>query len=55
MHRFIYSVIFYLALPVILIRLLIRSLKVPAYRERIVERFALQQTPQGFEDRKSVV
>jgi len=49
MHRIIYSVIFYLALPVILIRLLIRSLKVPAYRKRIGERFALQPMPQGFD------
>ena len=49
MHRIIYSVIFYLALPVILIRLLIRSLKVPAYRKRIGERFALQSMPQGFD------
>lgn len=49
MHRFIYSVIFYLALPVILIRLLIRSFKVPAYRKRIGERFALQAMPQVFD------
>jgi len=52
MHRIIYSVIFYLALPVILIRLLIRSLKVPAYRKRIGERFALQPMPQGFDKNK---
>ena len=45
MHRIIYSVIFYLALPVIIIRLLVRSLKVPAYRKRIGERFALQPMP----------
>jgi 3-deoxy-D-manno-octulosonic-acid transferase len=52
MHRIIYSVIFYLALPVILLRLLIRSLKVPAYRKRIGERFALQSIPQGFDKNK---
>ncbi|MEX0963167.1 MAG: lipid IV(A) 3-deoxy-D-manno-octulosonic acid transferase [Pseudohongiellaceae bacterium] len=46
MHRIIYSVIFYLALPVILLRLLFRSLKAPAYRRRILERFALQALPQ---------
>lgn len=52
MHRIIYSVIFYLALPLILIRLLIRSLKSPAYRKRIAERFALQTMPQGFDKNK---
>ena len=52
MHRFIYSVIFYLAMPVILIRLLIRSLKVPAYRKRVAERFALQTIPEGFDRNK---
>ena len=52
MHRIIYSVIFYLALPVILIRLLIRSLKAPAYRKRIGERFARQAMPQGFDKNK---
>ena len=50
MYRFIYSVIFYIALPVILIRILTRSLKVPAYRKRISERFALQPIPQGFDN-----
>jgi len=52
MHRFIYSVVFYLALPLILIRILTRSLKAPAYRKRIGERFALQATPQGFDKNK---
>jgi 3-deoxy-D-manno-octulosonic-acid transferase len=52
MHRIIYSVIFYLTLPVILIRLLLRSLKAPAYRKRISERFALQPIPQGFDKNK---
>ena len=50
MYRFVYSVIFYIALPVILIRILTRSLKVPAYRKRISERFALQPIPQGFDN-----
>ena len=52
MYRFVYSVIFYIALPVILIRILTRSLKVPAYRKRIGERFALQPIPQGFDNNK---
>ncbi len=48
MYRIVYSVIFYLALPIILLRLLLRSLKSPAYRKRIGERFALQSPPTGF-------
>jgi 3-deoxy-D-manno-octulosonic-acid transferase len=48
MHRYIYSVIFYLALPVILLRLMLRSFKAKAYRKRIAERFALQSLPQAF-------
>ena len=52
MYRIIYSVIFYLVLPVIMIRLLVRSLKVPAYRKRIGERFALQPMPEEFDKSK---
>src|SRR3989338_3352300 len=37
--RFIYSALFYLALPLIMIRLLWRSRKLPAYRQRLLERF----------------
>lgn len=48
MHRVFYSVIFYLALPFILLRLLFRSLKAPAYRQRVAERFALQSLPEGY-------
>ncbi len=49
MHRVVYSVIFYLALPLILLRMLLRSLRAPAYRRRIGERFALQSPPSGFD------
>jgi 3-deoxy-D-manno-octulosonic-acid transferase len=38
--RFFYSCLFYLAIPLILLRLLWRSLKAPAYRRRWRERFA---------------
>lgn len=41
MNRTLYTLIFYLALPLILLRLLLRSRKAPAYRQRISERFAL--------------
>ncbi len=37
--RALYSLLFVAALPLILIRLLLRSRKAPAYRERILERF----------------
>lgn len=52
MHRIIYTGIFYLAMPVILLRLLIRSFRAKAYRQRIGERFALQSLPEGFANDK---
>jgi 3-deoxy-D-manno-octulosonic-acid transferase len=39
--RFIYTLLFYLLLPIILIRLLWRSLAAPAYAKRWAERFGL--------------
>ena len=39
MSRIIYSAIFYLLTPIILLRLLYRALKAPAYRKRWAERF----------------
>lgn len=39
MVRFLYTFLFYLILPVVLIRLLWRSLRQPAYRKRMGERF----------------
>jgi 3-deoxy-D-manno-octulosonic-acid transferase len=47
--RFIYSCLFYLLIPFILLRLLWRGIKAPAYRSRWRERFALynQKFPQG--------
>jgi 3-deoxy-D-manno-octulosonic-acid transferase len=39
MARFLYSVVFSLLLPVMLIRLLVRARKAPAYGERWLERF----------------
>ncbi len=41
MNRFIYSILFYIALPLIVGRLLWRSRKAPAYKQRIKERFAI--------------
>jgi 3-deoxy-D-manno-octulosonic-acid transferase len=40
--RFLYSVILYCLSPVIILRLLWRSTKTPAYRKRLAERFAYQ-------------
>lgn len=40
MQRFLYSLLLTLALPLLLIRLYLRSLRSPAYRKRIGERFA---------------
>ncbi|TWH76094.1 3-deoxy-D-manno-octulosonic-acid transferase [Azomonas agilis] len=42
MNRTLYSLLVYLALPVIFCRLLWRSRSTPAYRQRLVERFAVR-------------
>ncbi len=49
MYRILYSVVFYLALPIILFRLLLRSVRAPAYRRRIKERLALQTPGPDFD------
>ncbi len=43
--RWCYSVLFYLALPMILLRLLRRARLAPAYRQRIIERFGWFAAP----------
>ena len=43
--RFVYSALFYLLLPVILLRMLWRSRRAPAYRRRLAERFGLFDCP----------
>lgn len=40
MNRFLYSVLFHLALPLIAVRLWLRGRNAPAYRQRLAERFA---------------
>ncbi|WP_129210669.1 lipid IV(A) 3-deoxy-D-manno-octulosonic acid transferase [Candidatus Pseudomonas adelgestsugas] len=40
MNRTLYSYLFYLALPLVLLRLWLRARKVPAYTKRVRERFA---------------
>lgn len=44
MLRYIYSILFYLAIPLILLRLLWRSIVIPQYRQRWYERFSLFRT-----------
>ncbi len=41
MNRTLYTLLLYLAVPVIAVRLWLRSRKAPAYAKRIGERFAL--------------
>ncbi len=43
--RFLYSALFYLLLPAILLRMLWRSRKAPAYRRRLAERFGVFDCP----------
>ena len=42
MNRTLYTLLLYLALPVIAVRLWLRSRKAPAYAKRIAERFAVR-------------
>ena len=41
MNRTLYTALFYLGLPLVAIRLWLRSRKAPAYAKRIGERFSL--------------
>ncbi|SDT91155.1 lipid IV(A) 3-deoxy-D-manno-octulosonic acid transferase [Geopseudomonas guangdongensis] len=45
MNRTLYSFLLHLALPLILLRLYLRSRQAPAYRQRLAERFALALPP----------
>lgn len=45
MSRTLYTFLMYLAVPLIVIRLLLRSIRAPRYRRRILERFGLADTP----------
>ena len=49
MLRLLYSLALTLAVPLILLRLLLRSLRAPAYRQRIGERFARFDLPDKFD------
>lgn len=45
MARFLYTAFFYLILPLVLLRLLWRASRAPAYRQRIAERFGFFRAP----------
>ena len=47
MAKRLYSALYFLLLPLFLSRLLVRSLKAPAYRYRLLERFGLQKRTSG--------
>lgn len=55
MMRYLYTGFVYLAMPVIMARLYIRSVKMPAYRERIRERFGELSLSENFDSSKPVV
>ena len=48
MHRTLYSLAFYLLIPFVLVRLLYRSLRAPAYRRRWGERFGFFRLSAGW-------
>ena len=48
MMRFLYTLLLYLLMPLVLLRLLWRSIKAPAYRRRWAERFGIFAPPQGW-------
>jgi 3-deoxy-D-manno-octulosonic-acid transferase len=54
MPRLLYTIVYALLLPFILIRLLLRSRLAPAYRQRWMERFGYFPTP-GFDRNKPVI
>ena len=47
MARLLYSALYTLLLPLFVFRLLVRSLKASAYRQRLIERFGIQQKTLG--------
>ena len=47
MTRQLYSLVYTLLLPLFVVRMLLRSFKAPAYRQRLLERFGLQQKTLG--------
>jgi len=48
--RYLYSALFYLLVPLIIVRMLLRSRRAPAYRRRLAERFGFFTVPQQLAD-----
>ena len=55
MFRYLYSTIFYLLIPVVLARLVYRSLRAPAYGQRWRERFGFFQLPDNWRPEERVI
>ncbi len=55
MQRLIYSLVFHLALPSVWLRLLWRSRRAPAYRQRIGERFGRIHPPAAFNPARPLI
>ena len=55
MQRFLYSFLLYLSVPFILLRLYLRSLKSPGYRQCIAERFGGFTLPANVDIKKSTI
>ena len=55
MQRLIYSLVFHLALPGVWLRLLWRSRRAPAYRQRIGERFGRIRPPAEFDPARPLI
>ncbi len=47
MARLLYTSLYTLLLPLFVFRLFVRSLKAPAYRQRLLERFGVQKSTSG--------
>lgn len=55
MSLFVYSLAFYLLIPFALLRLLVRSVKAPAYRQRWAERFGFFRLPSSWRSERTVI
>ncbi|PLW71012.1 3-deoxy-D-manno-octulosonic acid transferase [Pseudohalioglobus lutimaris] len=52
--RYLYSALFYLLVPVLLVRMLLRSRRAPAYRQRLAERFGVFSCPRQVTEGKVI-
>ncbi len=55
MSRLLYSLLLYLLVPLVLMRLLYRSLRTPAYRDRWKERFGFCRLPNDWHDARLTI